>query len=91
VNRLLLFPFSLLVSWAFPPWFVITRFLSTVMISGFIEIAQIWILGRVSDVVDFFQMYLEPLLEFLFTKSDCVKEVSSYHLSLLLQAALEVG
>ena len=52
-NYLLLFPFALLVSWEFPWWSVITRLLSAVLISGFIEISQIWIPGRVSDVVDF--------------------------------------
>jgi len=52
-NYLFLFPFALLVSWAFPWWSVISRFLSAVLISGLIEISQIWIPGRVSDVVDF--------------------------------------
>jgi len=52
-NYLLLFPFALLVSWAFPTLSVISRFLSAALISGFIEISQIWIPGRVSDVVDF--------------------------------------
>ena len=52
-NYLLLLPFALLVSWAFPSWSVISRLLSAVLISGFIEILQIWIPGRVSDVVDF--------------------------------------
>jgi len=52
-NYLLLLPFALLVSWAFPSWSVVTRLLGAVLISGFIEISQIWIPGRVSDVVDF--------------------------------------
>jgi len=43
----------LLASWAFPLWSVVLRLLSAVLISGFIEISQIWIPGRVSDVVDF--------------------------------------
>jgi len=51
-NYLLLIPFALLVSWTFPWWSVISRLLSAVLISGFIEITQIWIPGRVSDVVD---------------------------------------
>jgi len=52
-NYLLLFPFALLVSWALPAWSVVARLLSAVLISGFIEISQIWIPGRVSDVADF--------------------------------------
>jgi len=54
VNFLLLFPFALLISWVFSKWSFITRLLCSVLISGFIEISQIWIPGRVSDPVDFF-------------------------------------
>ena len=52
-NYLLLLPFALLVSWAFPFWSIVSRLLSAILLSGFIEILQIWIPGRVSDVVDF--------------------------------------
>lgn len=52
-NYLLLLPFALLVSWAFPFWSIVSRLLGAILISGFIEISQIWIPGRVSDVVDF--------------------------------------
>ena len=52
-NYLLLFPFSLLISWVFSTWTFITRLFCSVLISGFIEISQIWIPGRVSDPVDF--------------------------------------
>ena len=52
-NYFLLLPFALLVSWAFPSWSVVTRLLVEVLISGFVEISQIWIPGRVSDAVDF--------------------------------------
>jgi len=51
-NYVLLFPISLLASWASPSWSVITLLLSAVLISGFIEISQTWIPGRVSDIVD---------------------------------------
>ena len=52
-NYLLLLPFALLISWVFSKWSFITRLLCSVLISGFIEISQIWIPGRVSDPVDF--------------------------------------
>ena len=52
-NYLLLFPFALLISWVFSKWSFVTRFFCSVLISGFIEISQIWIPGRVSDPVDF--------------------------------------
>jgi len=52
-NYLLLFPFALLISWVFSTWSIVTRFFCSVLISGFIEISQIWIPGRVSDPVDF--------------------------------------
>jgi glycopeptide antibiotics resistance protein len=52
-NYLLLFPFALLISWVFSTWTLITRLFCSVLISGFIEITQIWIPGRVSDPVDF--------------------------------------
>ena len=52
-NYLLLFPFALLISWVFSTWTFITRLICSVLISGFIEISQIWIPGRVSDPVDF--------------------------------------
>jgi len=52
-NYLLLFPFALLISWVFSTWSFIIRLICSVLISGFIEISQIWIPGRVSDPVDF--------------------------------------
>ena len=52
-NYLLLFPFALLISGVFSKWSFITKLLCSVLISGFIEISQIWIPGRVSDSVDF--------------------------------------
>jgi glycopeptide antibiotics resistance protein len=52
-NYLLLFPFAVLVSWNFPSWSILKRILSAVMVSGFIEISQFFIPGRVSDIVDF--------------------------------------
>ena len=52
-NYLLLFPFALLISQVFSTWTFITRLICSVLISGFIEISQIWIPGRVSDPVDF--------------------------------------
>jgi glycopeptide antibiotics resistance protein len=52
-NYFLLFPFALLISWVFSTWTFVTRFFCSVLISGFIEITQIWIPGRVSDPVDF--------------------------------------
>ncbi len=52
-NYLLLFPFALLISWVFSTWTIITRLICSVLISGFIELFQIWIPGRVSDPVDF--------------------------------------
>ena len=52
-NYLLLFPFALLISWVFSTWTIITRLICSVLVSGFIEISQIWIPGRVSDPVDF--------------------------------------
>ena len=52
-NCLLFFPFAVFVSWVFPSWSMLKRILSAVMISGFIEISQFFIPGRVSDIVDF--------------------------------------
>ena len=52
-NYLLLFPLALLISWVFSTWTFIARLICSVLISGFIEISQIWIPGRVSDPVDF--------------------------------------
>ena len=52
-NYLLLFPFAFLVSLVFPSWSLLKRLSSAVMISGFIEISQFFIPGRVSDIVDF--------------------------------------
>ena len=52
-NYLLLFPFAVLVSWVFPSWSILKSILSAVMVSGFIEMSQLLIPGRVSDIVDF--------------------------------------
>ena len=52
-NYLLLFPLTILVSWVFPSWSILKRFFGAILISGFIEISQLLIPGRVSDLVDF--------------------------------------
>jgi glycopeptide antibiotics resistance protein len=64
-NYLLLFPFAVLVSWNFPSWSILKRILSAIMVSGFIEIFQLLIPGRVSDVVDFLSNILGAALGIL--------------------------
>ena len=64
-NYLLLFPFAVLVSWNFPSWSILKRILSAVMVSGFIEISQFFIPGRVSDIVDFLSNVLGAALGIL--------------------------
>jgi len=65
-NYLLLLPFALLISLALPSWSVVTRLLSAVLISGFIEILQIWIPGRISDSVDFLSNVFGATIGILF-------------------------
>ena len=64
-NYLLLFPFAVLVSWVFPSWSILKRILSAVMVSGFIEMSQLLIPGRVSDVVDLLSNVLGAALGIL--------------------------
>jgi glycopeptide antibiotics resistance protein len=64
-NYLLLFPFAVIVSWIFPSWSILKRILSAIMVSGFIEIFQLLIPGRVSDVVDFLSNILGAALGIL--------------------------
>ena len=64
-NYLLLFPYAFLVSWIFPSWSILKRIFSAVIVSGFIEIFQLLIPGRVSDVVDFLSNILGAALGIL--------------------------
>ena len=52
-NYLMLFPLALLISWSYPNWPFWVRLSSGVGLSGVIELVQLAIPGRVSDVVDF--------------------------------------
>ena len=52
-NYLMLFPLALLISWSYPNWPIWVRLSSGVGLSGVIEMVQMAIPGRVSDVMDF--------------------------------------
>ena len=80
-NYLLLFPFSLLISWVFSTWTFITRLFCSVLISGFIEISQFWIPGRVSDPVDFLSNVLGAIIGLLVYETWLRRK--SYQLSLI--------
>ena len=61
-NYLMLFPLALLLSWSYPKWPVLFRMGVVVGLSGLIELFQLAIPGRVSDLVDFASNSLGAIL-----------------------------